>query len=52
MECPLLTALEKRCRGVAVLSGDLDQELLSLCAVHQFCYLCVSVLSTMQAFVR
>lgn len=39
-ECPLLDALERRCRGVDVLSGDIYQELLPACGVHQLCYLC------------
>lgn len=42
LECPLLNAMEKRCRGVDMLSGDMHQELLPICAVHQLCYLCVS----------
>lgn len=41
-ECPLLDALERRCRGVDVLSGDIYQELLPACGAHQLCYLCVS----------
>nr|XP_019553794.2 stress response protein NST1 isoform X1 [Aedes albopictus] len=39
-ECPLLDALERRCRGVDVLSGDIYQELLPACGAHQLCYLC------------
>lgn len=42
-ECPLLGAMETRCRGIDLLSGDLHQELLSVCGVHQLCYLCVSI---------
>lgn len=42
-QCPLLNAMEKRCRGVDILSGDIHQELLPICAVHQLCYLCVSI---------
>lgn len=34
--------MAERCRGVDLLSGDLNQELLPLCGVHQLCYLCVS----------
>ncbi|XP_055531774.1 uncharacterized protein LOC129722393 [Wyeomyia smithii] len=41
-ECPLLDALERRCRGVDVLSGDVYQELLPACGAHQLCYLCGS----------
>lgn len=41
-ECPLLVAIEKRCRGVDAISGDIHQELLPVCAAHQLCYLCVS----------
>lgn len=41
-ECPLLDALERRCRGVDVLSGDIYQDLLPACGAHQLCYLCVS----------
>lgn len=39
---PLDQAMAERCRGVDLLSGDLNQELLPLCGVHQICYLCVS----------
>lgn len=39
-ECPLLDALERRCRGVDVLSGDIYQDLLPACGAHQLCYLC------------
>lgn len=42
-ECPILDTLEKRCRGVDVLSGDVHQNLLPACGVHQLCYLCVSI---------
>lgn len=41
-DCPLLDSIEKRCRNVDLLSGDIHQELLPICAVHQLCYLCVS----------
>lgn len=34
--------MAQRCRSVDMLSGDLNQELLPLCGVHQLCYLCVS----------
>lgn len=40
--CPILDTLEKRCRGVDVLTGDFNQNLLPACGVHQLCYLCVS----------
>lgn len=42
-ECPILNAIEKRCRGVDLLSGDIHQELLPICGVHQLCYICVSI---------
>lgn len=41
-QCPMLEAMEKRCRGVDLLSGDIHQELLPICGIHQLCYLCVS----------
>lgn len=41
-DCPLLDAMERRCRGIDILSGDLHQNLLETCGVHQLCYLCVS----------
>lgn len=41
-QCTILDNLEKRCKGVQTLSGDLHQELLPACGVHQLCYLCVS----------
>lgn len=41
-QCPLLDAMEKRCRGIDLLSGDINQELLPVCGIHQMCYLCVS----------
>lgn len=40
--CPILDTLEKRCRGVDVLTGDVHHNLLPACGVHQLCYLCVS----------
>lgn len=42
-QCPLVLAMEKRCRGVDLLSGDMQQELLPVCGIHQICYLCVSL---------
>uniref|UniRef100_A0A1A9UIY2 THD domain-containing protein n=1 Tax=Glossina austeni TaxID=7395 RepID=A0A1A9UIY2_GLOAU len=39
-QCPIIEAMAERCRGVDLLSGDLNQELLPLCGVHQICYLC------------
>ncbi|KAL9914165.1 uncharacterized protein ACN2A1_001276 isoform 1-T2 [Glossina fuscipes fuscipes] len=39
-QCPIIEAIAERCRGVDLLSGDLNQELLPLCGVHQICYLC------------
>ncbi|CAO1353473.1 unnamed protein product [Diamesa serratosioi] len=39
-DCPLLDAMERRCRGIDILSGDLHQNLLETCGVHQLCYLC------------
>lgn len=41
-ECPLLDAMEKRCRAVNLLSGDIRQQFLPQCGIHQLCYLCVS----------
>lgn len=41
-QCPILGAIEKRCRSVDLLSGDIHQELLPICGVHQLCYICVS----------
>lgn len=43
-QCMILDNLEKRCKGVDALSGDLHQDLLPACGVHQLCYLCVSKL--------
>jgi hypothetical protein len=40
--CPLLDAIEKRCRGIDLLSGDSHHNLLEACGAHQLCYLCVS----------
>lgn len=42
-QCPLLDAMEKRCRGIDLLSGDINQVLLPVCGIHQMCYLCVSI---------
>ncbi|GAB0094242.1 uncharacterized protein DMENIID0001_095020 [Sergentomyia squamirostris] len=39
-QCPLLDAIERRCRGVDLLSGDLQQDLLAVCEIHQLCYIC------------
>lgn len=44
-ECPLLDAIEKKCRGIDIMSGDSRQELLEACGSHQLCYLCVSCLN-------
>lgn len=41
-ECPLLDTIERRCRGIDILSGDLHQDLLQFCGIHQLCYMCVS----------
>ena len=41
-ECPVLDAIERRCRGIDLLSGDLHQNLFKICGIHQLCYLCVS----------
>lgn len=41
-DCPLLDAIERRCRGIDILSGDFHQNLLEACGIHQLCYLCVS----------
>lgn len=40
--CPLLDSIEKRCRGIDLLSGDSHHNLLEACGAHQLCYLCVS----------
>ncbi|XP_068147040.1 myb-like protein X isoform X4 [Drosophila tropicalis] len=39
-QCPIIESMAERCRGVDLISGDLNQELLPLCGVHQICYLC------------
>ncbi|XP_046809658.1 trichohyalin isoform X2 [Lucilia cuprina] len=39
-QCPIIESMAERCRGVDLLSGDVNQELLPLCGVHQLCYLC------------
>lgn len=41
-ECPLFNAIEKRCRGIDLLTGDTHHNLLQACGAHQLCYLCVS----------
>ena len=41
-ECPLLDSIEKKCRGIDIMSGDSNQNLLDACGAHQLCYLCVS----------
>jgi hypothetical protein len=41
-ECPILDSIEKRCRGIDILSGA-HQNLLEACGEHQLCYLCVSI---------
>jgi hypothetical protein len=43
-ECPLLDSIEKKCRGVDIMSGDLNQNFLEACGAHQLCYLCVSLI--------
>jgi hypothetical protein len=45
-ECPFIDAIEKRCRGIDILSGDTHQYLLEACGAHQLCYLCVSIAMT------
>lgn len=42
-ECPVLDGIEKKCRGIDIMSGDSHQNLLEACGAHQLCYLCVSV---------
>lgn len=42
-QCPIIDAMADRCRGVDLLSGDINNELLSICGIHQICYLCVSI---------
>ncbi|XP_067633025.1 neurofilament medium polypeptide [Eurosta solidaginis] len=39
-QCPLIESMAERCRGVDLLSGDINQELLPICGIHQICYLC------------
>ncbi|KAM8714365.1 hypothetical protein ACLKA7_014487 [Drosophila subpalustris] len=39
-QCPIIESMAERCRSVDLISGDLNQELLPLCGVHQICYLC------------
>ncbi|XP_017150438.1 uncharacterized protein LOC108160752 isoform X1 [Drosophila miranda] len=39
-QCPVIESMAERCRGVDLISGDVNQELLPLCGVHQICYLC------------
>jgi hypothetical protein len=41
-DCPLLSVIEKRCRGIDLLTGDTHHNLLEACGAHQLCYLCVS----------
>lgn len=40
--CPLLDSIEKKCRGIDIMSGDSHQNLLEACGAHQLCYICVS----------
>jgi len=47
-ECPLLDKMERRCRGIDILSGDSHQNLLEACGVHQLCYLCVSLFAAIK----
>lgn len=42
-ECPMLDSIEKKCRGIDIMSGDSHQNLLEACGAHQLCYLCVSL---------
>lgn len=37
-------SMAERCRSLDMLIGDLNQDLLTLCGIHQICYLCVSLL--------
>ncbi|XP_053962238.1 uncharacterized protein LOC128865875 isoform X1 [Anastrepha ludens] len=39
-QCPLIESIIERCRGVDLLSGDINQEFLPICGEHQICYLC------------
>ncbi|XP_064543611.1 uncharacterized protein LOC135432070 isoform X2 [Drosophila montana] len=39
-QCPIIESMAERCRSVDLISGDLNQELMPLCGVHQICYLC------------
>lgn len=44
-ECPLLDGIEKKCRGIDIMSGDAQHYMLEACGAHQLCYLCVSLTS-------
>jgi len=50
-QCPIIESMAERCRGVDLISGDINQELLPLCGVHQICYLCVSALCQKKIFI-
>lgn len=48
-ECPILSAIDKRCQNVDLITNggavsEFTDALLPACGVHQFCYLCVSIL--------
>jgi hypothetical protein len=38
--CPILDSIERKCRGIDIMSGDFGQNLLDTCGAHQLCYLC------------
>ncbi|XP_055379432.1 trichohyalin [Condylostylus longicornis] len=39
-QCPIIDSMSERCRNVDILSGDIHQDLLPICGVHELCYLC------------
>jgi hypothetical protein len=39
-KCAVLDAVERRCRGIDILTGDMNQYFLQSCGYHQLCYLC------------
>lgn len=41
-ECAITENIDEKCKNIAVLSGAVNSELLTLCNVHQLCHLCVS----------
>lgn len=43
-ECAIAENIDEKCKNIAVLSGAVNSELLTLCNVHQLCHLCVSII--------